>query len=155
MFRKISISSFLTLSIFCKDFELLKDYKRVKKIDKMCLIHIYSASRMVELLQVDKLKLSKVHIKQCAYYYYRKITLCEYLSGCTLIGYITDKTEELLNACIRGGRIIEIRYPMNIPSYEYGCGRFSKKTICDLDTIECMLYNILEYHLIRIYIEPK
>ena len=41
---------------------------------------------------------------------------------------------------------------MNISLYKYGYEGFSKKTICDLDTIESASYDIIEYYLIWIYI---
>ena len=90
--------SFLVHCIFSKGFELLKDYKIVKKINIICLIHIHSVLKMVELFQVDRLKKSKVYAKKYVhkYQYYRKIILRKCLSGRTLIEYITNKIEGLL-----------------------------------------------------------
>ena len=139
--------------LFGRDYKALLPSELIKATPKTALIHIYSAIRMKELFSLSGLSFGEAIMKQYKYSFCGKIILKDKNTDHFVTAYIIDESVNTILMISRGGKHIELRKPWyNDSNHKSLYGLHSEYTRYNLDIMENMYYDIIEYYPIRIYL---
>lgn len=154
LFQILAVPSIVVRCIFGKQYEKLdKDLEIVSKTENRCIIHVASANRMCELMNIDGIILSQAETEYHKFEFTGKIVLRPKSFGTEIVGYIKSESSAVINIITRGGEQIQMKRPFyNKEQMKYAYGSHGECTIYDFNRMSDSMYEVIEYHPIRIII---
>ena len=132
-------------------FKELNCWELIRKIDAICIIHIASAKRFYDLIEVDSIDFGQHKTEEEIFYYCGKIILYNKVTGALIIGYIINEDDITMDLVTKGGKkinLIKSTYHLLIcisygSGLEYYCYSFQFTEDCNYDVVEYYSIHII------------